>query len=327
MTNTAIYVAGMGIVSSLGTGVGETEAFLRRNHPAVAPLRLFPLLQGSPLPVGQFPGLELQPFPPRTHQLALLAAEQATGSSAGIPEAIIIGTTTGGIATTEQLLRTGEQDRNLYRDHGLNSVAVFLARKLGCKGPVLTVSTACSSGVVAITMGMAMLKSGKARTVLVGGVDSLSRLTYFGFHSLQLVDRNGCKPLDRDRQGMAVAEGAGMLLLSTIPSAQPIAELLGAGLSCDAYHPAAPHPEGNGAFRAMENALEDSGLQPHDINYINLHGTGTPDNDLAESKAIRKLFRELPPLSSIKGASGHSLAASGAIEAVISCLAVSRNFL
>jgi 3-oxoacyl-(acyl-carrier-protein) synthase len=126
---------------------------------------------------------------------------------------------------------------------------------------------------------------------------------------------------------MAVAEGAGMLLLSTIPPAQPIAELLGAGLSCDAYHPAAPHPEGNGAFRAMENALEDSGLQPHDINYINLHGTGTPDNDLAESKAIRKLFRQLPPLSSIKGASGHSLAASGAIEAVISCMAVSHNFL
>ncbi len=327
MTNCTIYVAGTGIISALGSGPAATETFLRRNRSAISPLEIFPLLHGSPLPVGQITDLEHLSTPPRTHRLALLAAEQAMAGSRQPPEAIIIGTTTGGIATTEQLLRSGEQDKMLYRDHGLNSVTTFLARQLGCTGPVLTVSTACSSGVVAITMAMALLRSGRAGTVLVGGVDSLSRLTYFGFHSLQLVDRTGSKPLDRNRQGMAVAEGAGMLLLSIIPPDQPIAQLLGAGLSCDAYHPAAPHPEGLGAYTAMAKALADAGLQPEDIDYINLHGTGTPDNDLAESKALRRLFAKLPPLSSIKGASGHSLAASGAIEAVVSTLAVSHNFL
>ncbi len=327
MINRTIYVAGTGIISALGSGPAATETFLRHNRSAISPLQLFPLLHGSPLPVGQVAGLGHRSSPPRTHRLALLAAEQAMAGSGQPPEAIIIGTTTGGIATTEQLLRSNENNKILYRDHGLNSVTTFVAGQLGCVGPVLTVSTACSSGAVAITMAMALLRSGKAATVLVGGVDSLSRLTYFGFHSLQLVDRNGSKPLDRNRQGMVVAEGAGMLLLSITPPDRPIAELLGAGLSCDAYHPAAPHPDGQGAYTAMVKALADAGLQPDGIGYINLHGTGTPDNDLAESKAVRRVFTKLPPLSSIKGASGHSLAASGAIEAVVSTIAVSHNFL
>ncbi len=158
-------------------------------------------------------------------------------------------------------------------------------------------------------------------------MDSLCRLTYFGFHSLQLVDREGCRPLDADRQGMAVAEGAAMLLLTTERPAQPLAELLGAGLSCDAYHPAAPHPEGRGALMAMQAALADAGLVPADIDYISLHGTGTRENDLAESRAVKALFSAPPALSSIKGATGHSLAASGAIEAVVSVIAVTRDLL
>ena len=165
------------------------------------------------------------------------------------------------------------------------------------------------------------------RRILAGGVDSLSRLTYFGFHSLQLVDRNGCRPLDVTRQGLAVAEGAAMLLLTTERPERPLATLLGAGLSCDAYHPTAPHPEGQGARAAMQAALDDAGLAPDAIDYINLHGTGTPDNDLAEARAIVSLFPPPPPLSSIKGATGHSLAASGAIEAVVSCLVVSHGLV
>ncbi|EKD37033.1 MAG: 3-oxoacyl-[acyl-carrier-protein] synthase, partial [uncultured bacterium] len=277
--------------------------------------------------VGQVDGLDEISVLPRTHRLAHIAAGQAMAGHSDPPDAIIIGTTTGGIATTETLLRDNERNKELYRHHGLTTVADSLAEEFNCTGPVLTVSTACSSGAVAIAMGLAMLRGGQARTVLVGGVDSLSRLTYFGFHSLQLVDRTGCKPLDRNRQGMAVAEGAGMLLLTTVQPENPMAELLGAGLSCDAYHPAAPHPEGEGALMAMQGALGNGGLQPEDIGYINLHGTGTPDNDLAESKALRRLFPSLPPLSSIKGASGHSLAASGAIEAVIAAIAISHHLL
>ncbi len=327
MTNTTVYISGAGIISALGSGIAATEKTLRENRRAIKPLTLFSLLQGMPLPVGQVDGLEPSSSPPRTHRLASIAARQAMAGGSGPPDAIIIGTTTGGIATTEELLRSKSLRKELYRYHGLNTVAQHIAGELGCTGPALVVSTACSSGVVAIAIGLAMLRSGRARTVLAGGVDSLSRLTYFGFHSLQLVDRNGCKPLDVNRQGMAVGEGAGMLLLTTTKPDTPCAELLGAGLSCDAYHAAAPHPEGQGAFAAMQTALADAGIRPEDIGYINLHGTGTPDNDLAESKAVRRLFAVPPPLSSIKGATGHSLAAAGGLEAVVSVIAVSKGLM
>ncbi len=327
MTETVIYISGAGIISPLGNGLSATEQSLRQNRSALEPLALFSLLQDAPLPAGQVSDLQLLSPYPRTHHLASIAAQQAMAGSSSPPDAIILGTTTGGILTTEELLRKKAQDKERYRYHGLGTVAGQLARELGCPGPALVVSTACSSGVAAIAMAMKMLRQGLARTVLAGGVDSLCRLTYFGFHSLQLVDRAGCRPLDKNRQGMAVAEGAGMLLLTTEKPQNCYGVLLGAGLSCDAYHPAAPHPEGEGAFSAMQNALADAGLAPEDIGYINLHGTGTPDNDLAESKAVRRLFTSLPPLSSIKGASGHSLAAAGAVEAVVSTIAVNQGLM
>jgi len=328
LTAQPVYICGAGIISPLGSGLAATEKTLRENRSAIKPLDLFSLLQGNPLPVGQVHDLKEPSSLPRTHRLAQIAAIQAVEGCSQPPDAIILGTTTGGILTTEQLLKCNEQQKELYKHHGLNSVADYIARELHCSGPALVVSTACSSGAVAISIALEMLRSGQARTVLAGGVDSLSRLTYFGFNSLQLVDRAGCKPLDKNRQGMAVAEGAAMLLLTTSkPEIPHQAELLGAGLTCDAYHPAAPHPEGQGAFAAMQTALADAGLKPEDIDYINLHGTGTPDNDLAESKAVRRLFPTPPPLSSIKGASGHSLAASGAIEAVVSMIIVSHDLM
>jgi 3-oxoacyl-(acyl-carrier-protein) synthase len=322
-----VYIAGVGIISPLGTGIAATREALQQNRSAIRSLDLFKLLQGNPLPVGQVDEPEGSFSLPRTHRLACIAARQAIADSDRPPDAIIIGTTTGGILTTEQLLRENVRDREPYRYHGLTSVAEYLAGELGCGGPALAVSTACSSGAVAIAMALQMLRRGRAKRVLAGGVDSLCRLTYFGFHSLQLVDREGCRPLDRDRHGMAVAEGAAMLLLTTEKPAAPLAELLGAGLSCDAYHPAAPHPQGRGALLAMEAALADAGLAPADIDYISLHGTGTPENDLAEAQAVNALFAAPPPLSSIKGATGHSLAASGAIEAVVSTIAVADDFL
>lgn len=328
MSNQAVYIIGKGVISSLGVGLPATEKILRENRSAIQPLELFSVLQGPPLPVGVVPGMDQSSSQlPRTHRLASIAAKQAMEECSHPPDAIIIGTTTGGIFTTEELLKSGDQEKEHYQYHGLHTVASSLAKEVKCTGPVVVVSTACSSGAVVMAMALKMLRRGEAKTVLAGGVDSLCRLTYFGFHSLQLVDQSGCKPLDQNRQGMAVAEGAGMLLLSTEKTENCSTELLGAGLSCDAYHPAAPHPEGQGAFMAMQNALSDAGLKPTDISYINLHGTGTPDNDLAESKAIRRLFSTLPPLSSIKGASGHSLAAAGAIEAVVATMAISHSFM
>jgi len=327
LTGLPVYIAAAGIISPLGRGLAATAQALRANVTAIAPLEIFPLLQGEPLPVGQVRDLDLDPALPRTHLLAREAARMTMRDVIEPPEAIILGCTTGGILTTEQLLRDKVGDCRAYRYHGLASVVEDVAALTGCRGPALTVSTACSSSAAAIALAVAMLRRGRLQRILVGGVDSLSHLTYFGFHSLQLVDRQGCRPLDVTRQGMSVAEGAAMLLLTTRRPDRPLAVMLGAGLSCDAYHPTAPHPEGRGAVQAMQAALADAGLAAAAIDYINLHGTGTPDNDLAEARAVTALFPLPPPLSSIKGATGHSLAAAGAIEAVAAILTLRHGLV
>ena len=326
MSGKKVYIARAGIISPLGIGLAATEQALRETISAIRPLTLFPLQHPPPLPAAQVAVLADSTLP-RTHALAIAAARQAMQGCDQPPDAVILGTTTGGILTTEQLLAEQEHDPNKYCYHGLTTVAEAVAREVHCPGSALTVSTACSSGAVAISLALRMLQSGKADWILAGGADSLCHLTYFGFHSLQLVDPEGSRPFDKNRQGMSVGEGAALLLLTTIRPENPLGQLLGAGLSCDAYHPAAPHPEGKGAGRAMQAALDDAALTVRDIGYINLHGTGTADNDLAEAKAIRHLFPQPPPLSSIKGATGHGLAAAGAIEAVVATIALTQDLL
>jgi len=321
-----VYIAGVGIISPLGAGLAATEQALRENSSAICPLSLFSLQHPPPLPAAQVSDLPASTLP-RTHALAIAAALQAMQGCGQPPDAVILGTTTGGILTTEQLLTAEVHDPEKYCHHGLTTVAEAVARQVHCRGRALTVSTACSSGAVAISLALKMLQAGKAEWILAGGADSLCHLTYFGFHSLQLVDPEGSRPFDKNRQGMSLGEGAALLLLTTIRPKNPLAQLLGAGLSCDAYHPAAPHPEGRGAAKAMQAALDDAGLTVRDIGYISLHGTGTQDNDLAEAKAIRTLFPQPPPLSSIKGATGHGLAAAGAIEAVVATIAITRELL
>lgn len=323
-----IYIAGIGIISPLGCGLHATEQALQKNISAIAPLQpgVFSIQQPPPLPVGQVQET-LNPSLPRTHGLAIHAAKQAMEGCQHAPDAVIIGTTTGGVLSTEKLMEDGEKNPASYRYHGLTTVTEEIADLVQCTGPALTVSTACSSGTVAISMAVKMLQAGEAEWVLAGGADSLCKLTYFGFHSLQLVDPQRSRPLDTNRQGMSVAEGAALLLLTSIKPERPLGQILGCGLSCDAYHPASPHPEGKGAAEAMQQAIDNAGIEATKIDYINLHGTGTPDNDLAESKAVQTLFTAPPPLSSIKGATGHGLAASGAIEAAIATICLQKDFL
>ena len=257
-----------------------------------------------------------------------MAADQAMADARRMPDAVVVGTTTGGMHTTERLLESNVIDPAAYRWHAAGSVAEDLAARFNCKGAVMTVSTACSSGAVAIKIALEMIRTGTARCVLTGGADALCRLTYYGFNMLQLIDPQGARPLDKNRRGMSVAEGAAMLLLTTDDSRNAVAELLGAGLSCDAYHPAAPQPEGRGAYQAMISALGDAGFSASEIDYINLHGTGTPDNDLAEARAVMRLFKDRqPPASSVKGALGHPLAAAGAVEAVIAGICLSGQWI
>jgi len=324
LTNVRVYIAGMGIITSLGSGVAETRDAILNGLTGIRPLTLFPAASRQPLPVGEVAALPEEDGLPRTHQLARLAAEQAMADSKDAPDAVVLGVTTGGMLTSENLLKKHARDPQLYRRHAAGSVAEDIARRYRCTGPALTVATACSAGAAALKIALEMLRSGSFRRVLAGGADSLCRLTYYGFNSLQLIDPQGARPLDADRRGMSVGEGAAMLLLVSDKPEHTVAEILGAGLSCDAYHPTTPQPDGHGALAAMQAALSDAGLSIAEIDYVNLHGTGTRDNDISEARAVRTLFGGGKPLlSSIKGACGHSLAAAGAIEAVISAISIS----
>jgi 3-oxoacyl-(acyl-carrier-protein) synthase len=331
ITQPKVFVTGLGAVCAGANDVAELRRLLLAPKRLFQPSTIFPVTgDSSALPVAQVvsPDLAEVAVLPRTHRLAILAARQATGSGPA-PDAIVLGTTTGGILTTEFALQAGASAPDAYRFHGLDTVADYLAESLGVHGPVMTISTACSSAAVAISVARALLRAGLARRVLAGGADSLCRLTFHGFRQLQLIAPQGSAPLDASRCGMTVGEGAGFLLLESAPNGRSIlAELAGTGLSCDAYHATSPHPEGRGAALAMRRALDDAGLEPLAIDYVNLHGTGTVDNDAAEALAMKQVFADkLPALSSTKGLTGHTLAAAGAIEAVISVLALSDGVL
>lgn len=331
MNNIRVFVTSLGIISPIGDNVSKTISALEKSACGIKPLALFPSSIDPPLPSGEVKVPISCVTVPRTHSLAIMAAREALSDANGPPDAIVIGVTTGGMSTSELYLKNNTPEIGKYRYHGTGTVAHYLADSLGCHGPVLTVSTACSSGMVALKIGFELLKSGKALRVLAGGVDALCRLTYYGFNSLQLIDPEGARPFDKNRRGMSVGEGAAMFILEPALYAPPkaLAEVLSVGLACDAYHPTKPHPDGAGALQAMQKALAGAGCVVSDIDYINLHGTGTPDNDDAEARAIKSLYREkpLPPASSIKGALGHTLGAAGAINAAISVLSVAHGIL
>lgn len=240
-----IYVTGIGIVSALGRGWPETAASLRSNRTGIAPLTLFPHARSAA--VGEIKQAFVDPVLPRTHQIARIAAEDALAACGGrVPEAVVIGMTTGGMPKSEGLLQSGAEAPDLYRFHGSGSVAQYIADLCKCDGPAFTLSTACSSGAGAVALGAKLLQSGLFQSVLAGGADALCRLTYHGFNALQLLSPEGAAPFDRDRNGMSLSEGGAMLLMESaeLMPENAVAEIRGLGLSCDAYHAAAPIPRG-----------------------------------------------------------------------------------
>jgi 3-oxoacyl-[acyl-carrier-protein] synthase-1/3-oxoacyl-[acyl-carrier-protein] synthase II len=325
------FITGLGLVTPAGVGTRRALDALRAGERHIGPLSLFEVVGRAGAYVGEVPIRDLDSSVPRPHALAAVAAAEALSSGAGKVDAIVVGATTGGISTTEVLLRDGVDDPAAYVYHGTGTVAACLAGLLGCRGPALTVSTACSSGAVALVVGLELIRQGLARRVLAGGVDALCRLTIHGFDMLRLIDPDGTRPFDEHRAGMSVGEGAAMLVLEAgdeAPPAGALAELRGGGLSCDAYHPSSPHPEGAGALAAMREALDDAGASVGAIEYVNLHGTGTVDNDASEARALVALFgAELPEHSSIKGSFGHAVGAAGALGAAASTLAVAHGFI
>jgi 3-oxoacyl-[acyl-carrier-protein] synthase-1 len=249
---------------------------------------------------------------------------------------VFLGTSTSGILQTELAYRRRDASSgalplefNYARTHNTYSVSGYVRARLGLAGPAWTVSTACSSSAKVFGSAARMIEAGVIDAAVVGGVDSLCLTTLYGFNSLELLARGPCRPYDRDRSGLSIGEAAAFVLLEAPARGAPPAAalLLGVGESSDAHHMSAPHPEGFGARLAMHAALDAAGLQPGDIDYVNLHGTATPSNDAAEDHAVVELLGRDVPCSSTKGATGHTLGAAGAVEAAIAVLALRHGFV
>ncbi len=246
---------------------------------------------------------------------------------------VFIGTSTAGILETEIAYRTRDPHGGAllhppqYRyTHNPYSISDFVRRYFHLRGPAFTVSTACSSSAKVFGSAQRMIAAGLIDAAIVGGVDSLCLTTLYGFSSLQLTSSRPCRPFDTQRDGISVGEGASFILLES-PSAQDSILLFGVGESSDAHHMSSPHPDGRGALQAMQAALQHAQLTADAIDYINLHGTATPNNDSAEGRAVVALFGARVPASSTKGATGHTLGAAGGVEAVIAALALRHDFI
>lgn len=286
----------------------------------------------------------LSPFDCRNNRLAQAAlrqdrfeqAVQAAKARYGADRvAVIIGTSTSGILHTELAFRerdpaTGALPSPLhYREtHELSSAPEFVRQYFELTGPVLSISTACSSSAKVFASGWRLLESGLCDAVIVGGVDSLCLTTLYGFSSLELVANEPCRPADAERGGISIGEAAGFALLERRENAPDAAlGLLGYGESVDAHHMSTPHPEGLGAELAMQRALDRAGLAACDIDYINLHGTASRTNDSAEDQAVSRLFGTDVPCSSTKGWTGHTLGAAGITEAIIGLLCIENGLI
>jgi 3-oxoacyl-[acyl-carrier-protein] synthase-1 len=337
------------LTTCLGAGLGDNLKALQQQRSGLAPCA-FETVQLDTA-IGTVAELDcvvlradLHEFDCRNNrlaQLALLQDDFSANTSAALtrysPErvGVFMGTSTAGILETEIAYRHRDSQSGAllqpphYRySHSAHSISEFVRRYFNLAGPALTVSTACSSSAKVFATAQRMIQAGLIDAAIVGGVDSLCLTTLYGFSSLQLTSTQPCRPFDAQRNGVSIGEGAAFVLLEPLAhAARDALVLLGAGESSDAYHMSSPHPEGLGAQQAMHAALQRAGLTADAIDYINLHGTATPSNDAAEGHAVAALFGKRVPASSTKGATGHTLGAAGAVEAVIAALALIHDFI
>jgi 3-oxoacyl-[acyl-carrier-protein] synthase II len=350
----AVVVTGMGMVTSIGSGREQFWESLLAGRCGFGPVKSF-----DTSGYGVHLGAEIVDFNPgdyvhrlnheligRSSQLAIAAARLALADAhldvnnvdrerAGV----CVGTTSGEPYYIERfddhyvqgsLSRLGDEFITRYPCH---VVPGHVATELGFGGETMMIPTACAAGNYAIAHACDVLRAGKAELMLAGGADSFSRITYSGFARLGAIAPEICQPFDRNRKGMVPGEGAGMLLLelkekAVARGAHIYCEVAGYGLSCDAHHMTAAHPQGEGAARAIKMALRQSGIAPEEVDYISAHGTGTPTNDRLETIAMKKTFNDLAykvPISSIKSMLGHTMGAASAIEAAVCALAIAHQ--
>lgn len=335
------------VVNALGRGVAPTLTALRE---CSSGLRRCDFMDAAlDTYIGRVDGLEQEPiiarladYDCRNNRLAMLGLA-ADGFESAVAAArvrygahriaVILGTSTSGILETELAYRQRDAagrlpaDFNYRTTHENYAVTDFVRRYLELQGPALTISTACSSSAKVFASASRLIENGLCDAAVVGGVDSLCMTTLYGFSSLEIVSNAPCRPADAERSGISIGEAAGFALLEKAHDRDGVPCLLGYGESSDAYHMSTPHPEGAGARLAMSRALQRSGLDPAQIDYINLHGTATRANDSAEDLAVSAIFGNRTPCSSTKGWTGHTLGAAGITEAVIGCLCLREGLL
>ncbi len=355
-----VYITGAGVVSAIGCGKEETLKSLLDGKSGIGRVRYLKT-EHTELPVGEVKmsneelckALELNPEEThsRTKLLGIIALKEALEEAhisrhAESSEAsrihceilhsvqddgitFISGTTVGGMDITERsFMQSGYS-----KEHLCGATTNAIADYFGIFGRTITPSTACSSALNAIILGCSMIKAGMADMVVAGGTEALTMFHLNGFNSLMILDKEPCRPFDATRAGLNLGEGAAYLVLESAESVKrrgvkPIGAVTGTANRCDAFHQTATSPEGEGATQSMLAALKEAGLRPEEIDYINAHGTATPNNDLTEIAAFRRVFGEqIPPFSSTKGLTGHTTSASGSIETVICLLAMQNGFI
>ncbi|MFT4094684.1 MAG: beta-ketoacyl-[acyl-carrier-protein] synthase family protein [Niabella sp.] len=345
-----VFIAGIGVISAIGNSVEESLLALTSGRAGIGTMQQLQSAHKEMLPVAEVKLTnealaDLAHLPAHLSRTALLstvaAREALHRSELSISKwrtGFISANSVGGMDKTEAFFELFLKDSNSghlrnVRHHECGAVTEITANALGIRDFVTTISTACSSSANSIFLGARLIRQNKLDVVIAGGTDALTRFTLNGFNTLMILDNQYCQPFDENRRGLNLGEGAGYMVLVSGKVAATLAHkpevtLSGWSNANDAHHQTASSPEGKGNLLAMSGALQRAGLQPSDIDYINLHGTGTGNNDIAEGTAIKTLFDgNYPPMSSTKSFTGHTLGASGGIEAVFSCLAIQKGLI
>ncbi|MBC8314441.1 MAG: beta-ketoacyl-[acyl-carrier-protein] synthase family protein [Bacteroidales bacterium] len=348
-----VFITGTGIISAIGNNVSEVFTSLQSATSGIGEITLFPTVHAGIIPVAEVKMTTEQLLDcigfhgshefTRTSLLGMIAAREAI-EAAGITDigscktGLLSANSVGGMNRSESFYKEFLEDRATGRlrdivNHDCGDSTERIARYTGIKDFISTISTACSSSANTIMFGADLIRSGKLDRVIAGGTDSITKFTLNGFNTLMILDKNGCRPFDENRAGLTLGEGAAYVVLEpeeviVKEGITPLAELTGYGNANDAYHQTASSPEGTGAYMAMKKALEKGKLPASEIDYINVHGTGTENNDLSEGLALERIFvDQIPPFSSTKTYTGHALGAAGAVEAVISILSLQHGMI
>lgn len=346
--NQTAYVVGTGAITAIGNDTQACKASLLAGRSGIGKPEYLKTFWQEQLPVAEvkLSNQELAAIAgvsdrwPRTALLSAIAVKEAwqpfAEKAAGLRTGFFSANTVGGMDISEQhfgALKQGTVNLPAFINHECGTITELVATRFGFDGFVTTISTACSSSANSIMMAAQMIGSGMLDVAVAGGADSLSKFTLNGFNTLMILDKQECQPFDNNRRGLNLGEGAGYVVLMSEKAMQQcnanaLCIVSGYANANDAYHQTASSPEGTGNKLAMSQALKQAGIQPNDISYINLHGTGTANNDSSEGKAISEVFGNMPPAaSSTKAYTGHTLGAAAGVEAVFSILSITDGII